>query len=152
MTTTSTLSELRIWWDTPFCGAPSDSTATAARTALSRQLAAAILAADLLDEKAGTRTRVGEMFIASAGWSRERGDAACAAAEPGTPEWRAALGVPEHATLTGDGQGANRGAWCTCPNDEVFAEQWIRYEHWTAAGCERHGFVHSTCRRLLQTG
>lgn len=150
--TTTPLAELRSRWDAPFLADPSACAAMAARTTLTRELAAAILAAPLYDAEAGARTRVGSMIIAGGGWSKERGDAADAAAEPGTPEWRAALGDHEHATLTADGHGANRGTWCACPNDEVFADQWIRYEHWTAEGMSRHGYVHSECRRLLQAG
>jgi hypothetical protein len=149
MTTTTTLTELRAQWDAPFTGDAFDTAAWAARSALTRELAAAILAAPL----AASRTQVGGMFIVLAGWSRERDFAVSAVALPGTPEWRAALGPHEHATLTSDGKGANRSKWCTCPNDDVSAaDQWVRYEYWTAEGCERHGFVHSECRRLLQAG
>ena len=83
---------------------------------------------------------------------RERGQQADAAGAPGSPEWIAALGVHEHATLTGDGHGAIREAWCTCAGGNVDVAEWVRYEYWTAAGMERHGFVHATCRRLLQAG
>jgi hypothetical protein len=147
-----TLADLRAEWDAPFLADPRDETANAARTRLTRDLAAAILAADLYDRDRMERTRVGDMQIAGAGWSKERGDQADATAGRGTPEWAAALGIHEHATLTSDGGAAIREQWCTCPNDDVAAEQWVRYEYWTERGCEAHGFVHAACRKLLQTG
>jgi hypothetical protein len=143
----ATLTELYNQWDTPFTGDPGDAAAAAARAGLTRRLAAAILAAGLHDAT-GARTRAGAMRIADAGWSGERSAAAAA----GSPGWRAALGTYEHATLTSDGQEADCGKWCTCPNDDVFADQWIRYEFWTALGLEKHGYVHSACRQLLQAG
>ena len=151
-TTTRTLDSLRAEWDAPFLADPRDETANAARASLTRELAAAILAADLFDIERMERTRVGHMQIAGAGWSKERGEQADATAEPGSPEWTAALGTHEHATLTSDGKSAIRDAWCTCANDDVCAGQWVRYEQWTERGCERHGYVHSECRRLLQAG
>lgn len=147
---TRTLAELRAEWDAPLAAGPRDEVASAARTSLTRTLAAAILAADLLDPVRGDRTQVGDLFISSAGWSRERAAAADAAAEAGTPEWIAALGTHEHATLTGDGGSANRARWCRCGDPDVL--EWVRYEHWTASGCEAHGYVHRECRRLLQAG
>jgi hypothetical protein len=151
MTTTAarTLTGLRAEWDKPFLADPGDAKANAAWSTLTRELAAAILAADLHD---GTgRTRVGDMFITRAGWSKERAAAAAAVAKLGTPEWMAALGTHENVTLTSDGQGAVCTGWCQC-GGEPRAAEWIRYEYWTAVGCEAHGFVHSECRRLLQTG
>lgn len=151
-TTTRTLADLRADWDAPFLADPRDETANAARTQLTRDLAAGILAADLFDRDRMERTRVGNMQIAGAGWTKERGDHADATAEPGSPAWIAALGTHEHATLTDDGKSAIRDAWCTCANDDVYADQWVRYEYWTEQGMERHGYVHSDCRRLLQVG
>lgn len=153
MTTSSTrtLAQLREDWDDP-------SVQGDARTALTRELAAAILAAPMMEPGQTARTRVGDLQIADAGWSRERGDAANAVAEPGSEEWRAALGVPERVTLTSDGLGANRGRWCEChaapPGGQVRAGEWVRYEAWTAEGRVAHGFVHAPweCRRLLQVG
>jgi hypothetical protein len=144
-TTARTLEDLRAEWDKPHLADPNDTAANGARTLLTRELAAAILAADL-------GATAGGMTVDTGGWSKERADAARAAGPAGSEEWRAALGAFEHATLTADGQPANRGAWCTCPNDDVAAADWIRYEVWVPAGCERHGFVHATCRKLLQTG
>jgi hypothetical protein len=147
--TPRTLDELACAWNRPLIA---DERGLAARTALARELAAAILAASPGDENG--RTRVGPLQIATAGWSKERGEHAYSVADPAVDHqaWIAALGAHEHATLTSDGQGANRDSWCVCANDDVFADQWVRYEHWTAAGCVAHGFVHSECRRLLQTG
>jgi hypothetical protein len=145
-----TLADIRAEWDAPFLAGPSDAAAMAARSQLTRDLAAAILAAGILDREHATRTQVGDLVITSAGWSRERGDLAAAKAEPGTPEWIAALGAHDHATLTSDGRGANREQWCCC-SEPPFSE-WVRYEHWTERGREAHGFVHSECRRLLQSG
>ena len=151
-TTARTLDDLASEWRAPFLADPRDETAMAGRGRLTRELAAAILADKGGD--ANGRTRVGDLQIATAGWSKERGAHADSVADSATdPQaWIAALGVHEHATLTGDGQGANRAAWCDCPNDDVHADQWTRYEHWTARGVEAHGFVHSECRRLLQVG
>lgn len=132
-------------WDAPFLADPFDEAASAARTAETRRVAALLLAAPL-------RTKVGGLVVFTAGWSRERAAAANAAGEPGSPAWFAALGDHEHATLTSDGGAADRSHWCQCPNDDVFADQWVRYEHWTERGMERHGYVHATCRRLLQVG
>jgi hypothetical protein len=138
------LASLRAGWDAPFTGEDYD-----ARGAQTRKLAALILAAPL-------RTRVGELIVDTGGWSRERGLHADSVAERGTPEWIAALGDHEHATLTGDGHAAVRSEWCVCAEEDELgsrpAEQWVRYEYWTARGCEYHGYVHSVCRKLLQVG
>jgi len=133
------LASLRAEWDAPFLG--DDYSARGEQT---RKLAALILAAPL-------RTRVGALIVDTGGWSRERGMYADAMAERGTPEWVTALGDHEHATLTGDGHAAVRSQWCTCLA-EFRTGEWVRYEYWTAHGCEHHGFVHSECRRLLQVG
>jgi len=132
-------------WPAPFLADPRDEAASAARTAQTREVARLLLAAPL-------RTEVGGLVVFTAGWSRERAAKADAAGKPGSEAWFAALGDHEHATLTSDGRAADRTRWCQCPNDDVFAGQWVRYEYWTERGMERHGFVHSECRRLLQTG
>jgi hypothetical protein len=131
-------------WSEPFLADPRDEAANAARTAQTREVARLLLAAPL-------RTKVGGLVIDTAGWSRERAAKADAAGEAGSPEWFAALGDHEHATLTGDGGPADRARWCEC---EPFpaAETWVRYEHWTGRGVERHGYVCPACRRLTQTG
>lgn len=128
--------------------------ASAARGQLTRELAAAILAADLLDRGRMEQTRVGPLYLESAGWSLETSMRASAAGEAGSPEWYAALGRHEHAVLTGDGRGANRSAWCRCAGGAgaVPPEEWVPYEYWTAAGREEHGFAHAGCRRKLQEG
>ena len=133
------LASLRAEWDKPFLG--DDYSARGEQT---RELAALILAAPL-------RTRIGDMIADTGGWSRERGMHADSVAGRGTPEWVAALGDHEHATLTGDGHAAVRSEWCTCLADFPACE-WVRYEYWTTRGCEHHGFVHSECRKLLQVG
>lgn len=131
-------------WDAPFLADPFDEAAMEARTAQTREVARLLLAAPL-------RTRVGGLVAETGGWSRERAAEADAAGEPGSPEWFAALGDHEHVTLTGDGGAANRSRWCEC---EPFpaGQDWVRYEHWTERGRERHGFVCPSCRRLTQTG
>lgn len=141
-TAAAELAALRAEWDQPFLADPRDAAANAARTALTRRLAAATLAADL-------GTRVGALTVVAGGWSRERAAQADAAGAAGSPAWYAALGAHEHATLTGDGKAAARHAWCECPES---LDRWVRYEGWTAAGCEAHGFVCADCRRLVQTG
>lgn len=135
------LAALRAEWDAPFLADPADHAANDERGQLTRELAASILAADLM-------TTVGDLFITTAGWSRERGDQANSAGKPGSEQWLAALGTPEHATLTADGRHVNRAAWCKCPQNAA----WVRYEYWTAEGCQRHGFVCAGCRRLIQVG
>lgn len=139
------LARLHAAWSAPFLADPRDEAASAARSAQTREVARLLLAAPL-------RTEVGGLTVFTAGWSKERADQAYAAGDAGSPAWFAALGDHEHATLTSDGGAADRQRWCQCPNDDVFADQWVRYEHWTERGMERHGFVHSECRRLLQAG
>lgn len=130
-------------WNQPFLADPSDAAASAARTTQTRHLAAAILAAKVA-------TRIADrLTIVTAGWSKQRGDEADAAAPVGSNEWIAKLGAHQHATLTYDGKAANRDAWCRCPEDP---ETWIRYEQWTARGVEAHGYVCRECRALTQTG
>jgi len=140
-TRTATATELRAEWDEPFLADPRDEAANAARGDLTRALAAATLAARV-------GTAVGGMTVVGAGWSRERGDYADSVAEVGSDAWKAALGSHEDATLTSDGRGAIRDAWCECPAPGG----WVRYEGWTARGCEAHGFVCGGCRRVTQTG
>jgi hypothetical protein len=131
-------------WSEPFLADPFDEAASAARTAQTREVARLLLAAPL-------RTKIGGLVVDTAGWSRERAGKADAAGEPGSPEWIAALGGHEHATLTSDGAAADRTRWCEC-RPEPGGETWVRYEHWTERGRERHGFVCPACRRLTQTG
>ena len=86
------------------------------------------------------------------GWSAETAERAGAVAEPGSPEWYAALGPHETATLTADGRGAETSAWCMTHTHP--ADIWVRYERWSARGQEAHGYVcpESTCRHLVQSG
>ena len=131
-------------WSEPFLADPRDEAASAARTVQTREVARLMLAAPL-------RTEVGGLVAETAGWSRERAAEADAAGEAGSPEWFAALGDHEHVTLTGDGRAANRSRWCECrPQPRI--EAWVRYEHWTERGRDRHGFVCPSCRSLTQTG
>jgi hypothetical protein len=118
------------WWST-----------VEGRTQQTRELAAAILAAPL-------GTPVGDVKLTSGGWSKETANRADATALVATPEWYDTLGPREHATLTGDGRSALHEAWCQCPDPAG----WVAYERWTAEGRIAHGFVHETCRRLIQTG
>ena len=131
-------------WSAPFLADPRDEAANAARIAQTREVARLLLAAPL-------RTEVGGMVVFTAGWSRERAAKADAAGKPGSEAWFAALGDHEHATLTSDGRAADRARWCEC-QPEPAGETWVRYEHWTGRGVERHGFVCPACRRLTQTG
>ena len=140
-----TLTSLRAAWDQPFLADPSDEAASKARGEQTRALAAQILAAPL-------NTPVGALTVATAGWSKERGEHADSVASSRTDPaaWIAALGTHEDAVLTSDGKPAVRTAWCETPDQP--AEGWVRYEAWTARGCEAHGFVCPDCRKLLQTG
>ncbi len=138
------LAEAHAAWRKPFLAGPRDETANAARTAQTREVARLLLAAPLRTETCG-------MTVDTAGWSRERAAEADAAGKPGSPEWLAALGEHEHATLTADGGVANRARWCECVPFPA-GETWVRYEYWTALGMERHGYVCPDCRRLTQTG
>ena len=141
--TAAEISPLRAEWDAPFTGDMTDE-AISARGDLTRELASLILGAQIM-------TRVGDLTVVGGGWSKERGDYADATAEAGSAGWIAALGAHENATLTSDGRGANRQAWCECAglND---AAAWVRYEGWTEQGMDAHGFVCGTCRRITQTG
>lgn len=103
------------------------------------------------------RTELDGLILDSGGWTREQAATVDAAHERGTPEWVAALDATPyaHVTLTADGRYANRQAWCTCANDDVAADGWVRYEFWSTESGKadrRHGFVHDTCRKILQTG
>jgi hypothetical protein len=147
------LTALRAAWNAPHPAHLDDEASMTARREQTRELAAAVLSAGLWDPQTMERTRMGGLYLAGAGWSRERADAAELSGRPGSPEWRNALGTPEHATLTGDGQGAAWGRWCGCGLPAPAAnDEWVRYEHWTGEGRASHGFVHATCRRLLQAG
>ncbi|PZG12988.1 hypothetical protein C1I95_24580 [Micromonospora craterilacus] len=99
-------------------------------------------------------TSVGQMvdtlIKVHGGWSADAAARADATAEPGTDEWRNALGPHEDATLTADGRPAATGGWCTCP--AVGDDEWVRYERWSARGREAHGYVHAGCRALVQAG
>jgi hypothetical protein len=140
----------------PCLADPFDESAWAGRTQLTRELADAILSAGPGDENG--RTRVGGLQIATAGWSPARGAHAYSVADPAVdPQaWIAALGRPDDAVLTSDGQGvitSGADAWCRhVDGGDVPIGEWVRYERWSEAGVEAHGFVHSACRRLLQTG
>lgn len=107
------------------------------------------LAETILAAKVGTRIETfdGPLTKYHGGWSKEAGARADAAGEAGSPEWYAALGTNETATLTSDGRGAIVEDWCSCGG--VKQE---RYERWSARGREAHGFVCKTCRYLTQTG
>jgi len=144
------LAKMRTEWDVPFLADPSDEAANMARGELTRRLAGVILAAPV-------GIKIGGLILASAGWSAETAAVADSKHRPGTSAWYAALGPHEDATLTADGRGAERAAWCQCATtglqrDGIPMAEWVRYEGWTARGCESHGFVHSVCRRLLQAG
>jgi hypothetical protein len=129
-------------WRYPFLAGLAQEIALDARGVQTRELASLILAAPL-------RTTVADMTLVSGGWSRERGDFADAAGEPGSMAWTAALGVHEDATLTADARSAITDAWCKlrCDGSEM-----VRYERWSARGQEAHGYVCSQCRRITQTG
>jgi hypothetical protein len=84
-------------------------------------------------------------------WAKGTDVLADAIAEPGTPEWLAALGPHTAATLTSDGRGAEPSAWCS---HHPPALEWVRYERWSPRGCEAHGYVcpRENCRQLVQSG
>lgn len=63
--------------------------------------------------------------------------------------WEDVAGPATAVTLTTDGQ-PYWSAWCKCP--AVADEHWVRYERWSAAGLEAHGYAHKVCRAILQTG
>lgn len=110
------------------------------------ELVAAIMAAPL-----GTADGTG-LIVAEAGWSRQAGDRADAAAPKGSPAWIVALGAHERVTLTGDGKAVEPSRWCRC-TPEADAGTWVRYERWTAPGDKGgHGFVCAACRLLVQSG
>lgn len=139
---TAELDAARAEWDKPYTGPPGPCPERSAQT---KALAALILAAPV-------GTKIGPLVKNQGGWSEANGAKADAAGTPGSPAWRAALGPHEDATLTGDGGGAIRTGWCGCKGAFADADGWVRYEVWTAAGQERHGFVCAACRKLLQTG
>lgn len=138
------LRALRAEWDLPFPVDYTDEDPYTDRTALTRELAEGIMAAQL-------GTRLGELTIVAGGWSKTTADRADADYEPGTPEWMQALGPREHATLTSDGRAVNRDAWCRCTCPEK-PGQWVEYEGWVPSGRQAHGFACGTCRKVIQTG
>lgn len=138
------LASLHAAWSAPFLADPHDELANVGRTLLTREVARLLLASPL-------RTEVGGLTVFTAGWSKHRADQADAAGEAGSPAWFAALGDHEHATLTSDGHAADRWRWCECKPFPA-GETWVRYEHWTGQGMDRHGFVCPDCRRLTQSG
>ena len=93
----------------------------------------------------------GPLTKAHGGWSIEAEARANAIAEPGTPEWRSAIGPHIRATLTADGRGARTDAWCPCTPERPM-ETWVRYERWTDQGRVGHGYVCPVCRCVTQTG
>jgi hypothetical protein len=66
-------------------------------------------------------------------------------------EMLAALGTPAQVRMSADGLGFDTHGWCRCAT-EPDAMTWVRYERWTPAGREGHGYVCPTCRLLVQTG
>lgn len=60
-----------------------------------------------------------------------------------------AIGPPYGALLTSDARLVDRSDWCRCTNP---ADEWVRYEYWTAEGRSAHGFACPVCRRVTQTG
>lgn len=136
------LARLRAAWDEPFLAGPADEAANGARRELTRYLADVILSSP-------PGATVGGLTIATAGWSKARGDYADSVADSATdPEaWTAALGRHEDAVLTSDGRPAIRTAWCASPGGPE-----ARYEAWSELGCDAHGFVCADCRKLTQTG
>lgn len=128
-------------WDGPRDGDPFSEADCAARGDQTRQLAALILAAP-------TGTHIAHMQKNGGSWDGSAEARADAAGPAGTPEWYAALGAHSQATLTTDGRGARRDAWCRC-NTPV--TRWVRYEVYTAAGQEAHGFICPDCRSITQT-
>jgi hypothetical protein len=149
-----TLTELHTLyanWSEPFLADPGDVHACDQRSADTAELAAAIL-------EVGARSTApialgspdgGFMILNGGGWSKETGDTADKAGRRGSAEWRAALGPYEDTTLTADGKGAIRDAWCRCGTG---AEGWVQYQAWTVQGVDAHGFVCGTCRKITQTG
>jgi hypothetical protein len=129
-------------WTGPWAGDPFSEADCADRGHQTRQLAAAILAAPV-------GTHIGPMTKNHGGWDADAGRRADATADPGSDEWRAALGAHTTATLTGDGRGARRDMFCRC-NTPV--TRWVRYEAYSAAGQEAHGFICPDCRGITQAG
>jgi hypothetical protein len=82
--------------------------------------------------------------------------------EPGSDAWYEAIGPAGTVYLTSDGRGANTYGWCECGGQtgQVWFDSpgigegqvWVRYERYTPAGREAHGWVHQGCRMLLQVG
>ena len=131
-------------WSHPWLTGPFDDAAMLARSERTRQLAAECC----WPRRWVPRSRA--WSSTPAGWSRERGAEADAAGDARSPEWLAALGPHEHATLSADGRAAVRDQWCQCASTPAVG--WARYEHWTARGRESHGFVCPASHRLTQAG
>lgn len=129
-------------WTGPWDGDPFSEADCAARGDQTRTLAASILAAPV-------GAQIGPMNKNHGGWDADAGRRADAAGAPGSDEWRAALGTHTEATLTGDGRGARRDMWCRCNTPLI---RWVRYEVYTAAGQEAHGFICPDCRGITQAG
>lgn len=89
------------------------------------------------------------LIVATRSWSAEHSQAAKAVAGGDLAAYEAALGVPSELLLTSDGGGYARGQWCPC---ELYEDEWVRFERWSARGRTGHGFLHGACRRLLQSG
>jgi hypothetical protein len=120
----------------------SDPFTVGGRGAQTRALAAAILAAPV-------GTQIAHLTKNHGGWDAATAARADATAAAGTQEWRDALGTHQTATLTSDGRGARRDMWCECGTPGA---RWVRYEAYTAAGQDAHGFICPDCRGITQTG
>lgn len=55
------------------------------------------------------------------------------------------------AILTSDNRDVDATDWCRC-EPAPDAASWVRYERYSAAGREAHGYVCPDCRRVTQTG
>jgi hypothetical protein len=95
------------------------------------------------------RTEFDGLIKAEGTWSKEAGERASKAHPEGGEAWHTALGPHKTATLTADGGGAESSVWCP---DSPPADEWMRYERWSARGLEAHGYVCALCRRLVQSG
>lgn len=60
------------------------------------------------------------------------------------------LGRAVMAVLTADGRHYDCTGWCGCP--DVAHEDWVRFQRWSNAGLDAHGYACRTCRKILQTG
>lgn len=93
------------------------------------------------------------LIVAHRAWTVEQGDVAEAAVGPDCTfeEYDQALGTPAEVLLTGDGHGYNNRGWCGCGNNFP-AAQITRFERWTSLGRVAHGWLHTVCRKLYQSG